>query len=105
MHMIMAVIQPTKLSTVREALIDLGIEDISVSDASGYGRQRGQKASFRGNEYKVDLLRKVILDFVVHDQDLESVIEVVRRSAKTGADGEIGDGKVFVMPLANVLTI
>jgi len=105
MHMIMAVIQPTKLSTVREALVDLGIEDIAVSDASGYGRQRGQRPSFRGNEYRVELLRKIILEFVVSDQNLEQVLDVINRSARTGADGEIGDGKIFVMPIAEVIPI
>jgi len=103
--MIMAVIQPTKLSTVREALVDLGIEDIAVSDASGYGRQRGQRPSFRGNEYRVELLRKIILEFVVSDQNLEQVLDVINRSARTGADGEIGDGKIFVMPIAEVIPI
>lgn len=105
MHMIVAIIQPTKLSTVKQALVELGIEDLNISEASGYGRQRGQTASFRGNEYHVELLRKLIIEFVVSDLQLDSVIDVVSRAAKTGKEGEIGDGKVFVMPIAEAIEL
>lgn len=105
MRMIVAVIQPTKLSTVCDALADLGIESMTVCDALGYGRQRGQRATFRGNEYRVDLLRKVELEIVVTDDLLEPVLEVIGRVARTGSDGEIGDGKLFVLPLADAIDI
>ena len=105
MRMIVAIIQPTKLSSVREALKEKGIEQMTVCDAMGYGRQRGQSASFRGNEYKVDLLRKIELEIVVHDSMVEAVIETIRRTALTGSEGEISDGKIFLMPVADVVDL
>ncbi|MEM9646777.1 MAG: P-II family nitrogen regulator [Planctomycetota bacterium] len=105
MHLIRAIIQPTKLSNVRDALVNVGVGEISISDATGYGRQRGQRPSFRGNEYKVDLLRKIVLEMVVSDQIIDDVLATIERVAKTGADGQIGDGKVFVMPIAQAIDI
>lgn len=105
MQLVVAIIQPTKLSTVRDALRELDVEDITVCDAMGYGRQRGQSAVFRGNEYKVDLLRKVVVEILVQDQQLELVVETISRHALTGSAGQIGDGKVFVMPVADVIDI
>ena len=101
MRMIVAIIQPTKLSTVRDALLDAGIEQMTVCDAMGYGRQRGQKASFRGNEYRVDLLRKIALEIVVPESQVESTVETICRTSRTGSEGEIGDGKIFLMPVAS----
>ena len=105
MRMIVAIIQPTKLSTVREALADAGIESMTVCDALGYGRQRGQTAKFRGHEYRVDLLRKVALEIVVVDEQLERTLELLCRVARTGSEGEIGDGKIFVLPMADAIDI
>ena len=105
MRMIIAIIQPTKLSAVRDALKDVGVEHMTVGDALGYGRQHGRSASFRGNEYKVDLLRKVTLEVVVNEAFVEPAIEVIRRTALTGTEGEIGDGKVFVLPVAQAIDI
>jgi nitrogen regulatory protein P-II 1 len=105
MRMIVAIIQPTKLSTVREALIGAGIDSFTVCDALGYGRQRGQRETFRGNEYRVDLLRKITLEIVVRDEDLERILELVCAVARTGSEGEIGDGKIFVLPIADVIDI
>ncbi len=102
MKMIMAIIQPTKLSTVREALLEAGVESMTVCDALGYGRQRGRKATFRGTEYRVDLLRKVALEIVVTDEALERTLDLLCRVARTGSEGEIGDGKIFVLPLADI---
>ncbi len=101
MRMIVAIIQPTKLSTVRDALRDMGIDQMTVCDAMGYGRQRGQTASFRGNEYRVDLLRKVALEIVVPEDLVESTVAMICRTARTGSAGEIGDGKIFLMPVAS----
>jgi len=100
MRMIFATIQPTKLSTVRAALAQIGVESLTVCDAQGYARQRGQTARFRGNEYRVDLLRKLTLEIGVEEDQLERVIDTIRSAARTGRDGQIGDGKIFVMPMA-----
>jgi nitrogen regulatory protein P-II 1 len=105
MRMIFATIQPTKLSTVRHALSQVGVSSFSVCDAQGYARQRGQTALFRGNEYRVDLLRKVTLEIGVEEDQLETVIETIRSAARTGREGQIGDGKIFVMPMSNMIDI
>ena len=103
MRVVTAIIQPTKLSSVRDALRELQIDEITVCDAMGYGRQRGRTALFRGNEYKVDLLRKVVIEVLVHEDELEPVIETISRTALTGSAGQIGDGKIFVLPVADVI--
>ena len=105
MYLVQAIIQPIRLSTVRSALEEAGYPETAVSDASGYGRQRGQKAMFRGSEYRIDLLRKVVLELVVSEDDLDHVIEIIRTSARTGTRGEIGDGKIFVLPVAEAIVI
>ena len=105
MRMIIAIIQPTKLALVRDALQSIGVQEMTVCDALGYGRQRGQKASFRGNEYRVDLLRKIELEIVVPEDLVEPVIETVRRTALTGSEGQIGDGKIFLIPIANIIDV
>ena len=105
MRMIVAIIQPTKLSLVKEALAEIGVDRITVCDALGYGRQRGQVASFRGNEYRIDLLRKVTLEIAVDEGLLEQALATIRRSALTGSEGQIGDGKIFVMPLVRTVDI
>ena len=103
--MIFATIQPTKLSTVRTALAQIGVHSLSVCDAQGYARQRGQTARFSGNEYRVDLLRKLTLEIGVEEDQLERVIETIRSAARTGRDGQIGDGKIFVLPMTMMLDI
>lgn len=105
MQLITAIIQPTKLSSVRDALQELGVDHITVCDAMGYGRQHGQTASFRGNEYRVDLLRKISIEVAVPDHDLDRVLAAVRKSAITGSEGQIGDGKVFVVPIVQAIDI
>lgn len=105
MRMVTAIIQPTKLVVVREALANLGIEHITVLDAEGYARQRGQTAMYRGIEYQVDLLRKIVIEAVVQDESLEAVLSVLRESALTGSEGQIGDGKIFVLPVVDAIRI
>ena len=105
MRLVIAIIQPTKLAIVREQLARIGVERMTVCDALGYGRQRGQIATFRGVEYKTDLLRKVCLEIAVNDDFLEPTLEVLQRAAKRGSQGEIGDGKVFVMPMVDAIEI
>jgi nitrogen regulatory protein PII len=97
--LIVAIIQPTKLTVVQEALSHIGVERMTVSDALGYGRQRGRTEMYRGIEYKATLLRKVALEIVVNDDFLERTLDVLRDVARTGAEGTIGDGKIFVVPV------
>lgn len=99
MKIVLAVIQPPKLGPVREALTRIGVERMTVCDAQGYGRQRGQTALYRGHEYKTNLLRKVALEIAVNDDFLERTIETILSVARTGSEGTIGDGKIFVLPM------
>lgn len=103
--MIFATIQPTKLATVRAALAQVGVHSLSVCDAQGYARQRGRSALFRGNEYRVDLLRKLTLEIGVEEDRLEPAIEAIRAAARTGREGQIGDGKIFVLPVSFAVDI
>lgn len=105
MKLVLAVIQPTKLGAVRDALYQIGVERMTVCDAQGYGRQRGQTATYRGMEYKVNLLRKLTLEIWVNDDFLQPTIDTILRVARTGPDGTIGDGKVFVMPTEQAIAI
>ncbi len=99
MRFVVAIIQPTKLQAVREALKRLGVERMTVCDAQGYGRQRGQTELYRGVEYKTNLLRKIALEIAVNDDFLDRTIDTIIQVARTGSDGSIGDGKIFVLPL------
>lgn len=103
--MLFAVIQPSKLQAVREALNLMGVQRMTVVDAQGYGRQKGQSASYRGVEYHVNLLRKVTLEICVNDDFLERTIETISSIARTGSEGSVGDGKIFVLPTVEAITI
>ncbi len=105
MKFILAIIQPTKLDAVRDALVRIGVERMTVCDAQGYGRQRGQTAMYRGLEYKTNLLRKVALEIVVNDDFLDRTLNTLEQVARTGIHGEIGDGKVFVLPVERTIRI
>ncbi|HEX4129276.1 MAG TPA: P-II family nitrogen regulator [Pirellulales bacterium] len=105
MKIIFAVIQPTKLGALREALEKINVARMTVCDAQGYGRQRGRTEMFRGNEYRTSLLRKVELEILVNDDFLERTIETIQSVARTGHEGSIGDGKIFVMPAEQVIRI
>jgi nitrogen regulatory protein P-II 1 len=96
MKLITAIIKPFKLDDVKAALEAFGIQGMTVSEASGYGRQRGHTEVYRGAEYTVDLVPKVRLEVLVEDDDADSVIEVVVKAAQTG---RIGDGKVWSVPV------
>src|SRR5262245_42225775 len=98
MRMVVAIIQPTKLRAVREALAKIGVTRMTVCDAQGYGRQRGQTAIYRGNEYQTNLLRKIALEIAVNEDFLERTVETLTAVARTGPEGSIGDGKIFVLP-------
>ena len=102
MKMIVAIIKPFKLDDVREAIIDLGIEGMTVSEVKGYGRQKGQMEIYRGTEYAVNFLPKIKIEVVVAEALAEQVVEAIQTSAKTG---RIGDGKIFVLELAEAVRI
>ena len=105
MRLVIAVIQPPKLNAVREALLEIAVERMTICDAQGYGRQRGRTEMYRGHEYKTNLLRKVVLEIVVNDDFLERTIETITNVARTGPDGSIGDGKIFVLPLDEAVSL
>ncbi len=105
MKLIVAIIQPTKLKAVREALVNIEVTRMTVSDAQGYGRQRGQTELYRGNEYKSNLLRKVAVEIVVNDDFLDRTLETLQHIARTGPEGSIGDGKIFILPLEDCIRI
>jgi len=96
---IIAVIQPTKLQAVQEALARVEVERLTVLDAHGYARQRGQSEMYRGAEYKTKLLRKIVLEIAVNDDFLDRTIETIEAVARTGPGGSLGDGKIFVLPM------
>ena len=102
MKKIEAVIKPFKLEDVKDALAEAGITGMTVSDVKGYGRQQGHSELYRGAEYVVDFLPKIKIDVVVKDEMVESVINAIINSAKTG---KIGDGKIFVSSLDEVVRI
>ncbi|GGQ92800.1 MULTISPECIES: P-II family nitrogen regulator [Kitasatospora] len=102
MKLITAVIKPHRLDEVKDALQAFGVHGLTVTEASGYGRQRGHTEVYRGAEYTVDLVPKVRVDILVEDEDAEQVIEVVVRAARTG---KIGDGKVWSVPVETVVRV
>jgi nitrogen regulatory protein P-II 1 len=102
MKKIEAVIQPFKLDEVKDALIKIGVEGITVSEVRGHGRQKGHTEVYRGSEYKVDLLPKVKLEMVVRDALLSPVVETLTTAARTG---KIGDGKIFVATIDEAIRI
>lgn len=103
--MLVAIIRPTKLQAVREALKSIGVDRLTVSDSQGFGRQRGQTETYRGVEYKVKLLRKVVLEIVVNDDFVDRTIETIEQVARTGPEGNIGDGKIFQLPVLETIRI
>jgi nitrogen regulatory protein P-II 2 len=97
-----AIIKPFKLDDVREALAEVGVQGITVTEVKGFGRQKGHTELYRGAEYVVDFLPKIKLEVAVVDGQLERVLEAIQQSARTG---KIGDGKIFVSPLEQVIRI
>jgi nitrogen regulatory protein P-II 2 len=102
MKLIKAIIKPFKLDDVREALSEVGVQGITVSEVKGFGRQKGHTELYRGAEYRVDFLPKVKLETVVSDDQVENVVNAIRESANTG---KIGDGKIFVLPIEQAIRI
>ena len=91
-----AIIQPNRFDVVKKALIDIGVEGMTVSEVRGHGRQKGHKAIYRGTEYSVTLLPKIMVELVLPDQMVDDAIKTVIETARTG---EIGDGRVFIFPV------
>ncbi|MEH6466962.1 MAG: P-II family nitrogen regulator [Porticoccus sp.] len=102
MKLITAVVKPFKLDDVREALADVGVQGITVSEVKGFGRQKGHTELYRGAEYVVDFLPKVKLEIAVDDDQVDTVVEAITKSAQTG---KIGDGKIFITTLEEVIRI
>ncbi len=102
MKKIEAVIKPFKLEDVKDALTEAGITGMTVSDVKGYGRQQGHSELYRGAEYVVDFLPKIKLELIVAEADVDSTIDIIIESAKTG---KIGDGKIFVSPIEKTVRI
>ncbi|GAB2708082.1 P-II family nitrogen regulator [Aliiglaciecola sp. 3_MG-2023] len=102
MKKIEAIIKPFKIDEVRAALTDVGVTGLTVTEVKGYGRQKGHKETYRGAEYNVDFLPKVKIELVVTDSEVERCIEAIMEVAATG---KIGDGKIFVTPVAQAIRI
>ena len=102
MKLVTAIIKPFKLDEVREALSDIGVQGITVTEVKGFGRQKGHTELYRGAEYVVDFLPKVKIDVAIDDKDLDRVIEAITKAANTG---KIGDGKIFVVNLEQAIRI
>ena len=102
MKLVVAVIKPFKLDDVREALAEAGVQGITVTEVKGFGRQKGHTELYRGAEYVVDFLPKIKMEVAVDDDQVERVVEAISQSARTG---KIGDGKIFVSNLEQVIRI
>ncbi len=102
MKLVMAIIKPFKLDEVREALIELGVQGLTIGEVKGFGRQKGHTEIYRGAEYVVNFLPKVKVEVVVTDDLAEGVVEAIQKAAHTG---RIGDGKIFVLDIGQVIRI
>ncbi len=105
MKYIIAVVQPSRLEAVKDALSNVEVFRLTVSDAQGLGRQKGHTEVYRGHEYQVNLVQKVKLEIAVNDEFVEPTIEAIVRGGRTGEEGKIGDGKIFVLPLEDCVRI
>ncbi len=102
MKLVSAIIKPFKLQEVREALVEAGVEGLTITEVKGYGRQKGHTEMYRGAEYSVDTLPKIKLDILVDDEKTQNVVDVIVKIANTG---KIGDGKIFISSVDNVIRI
>jgi len=105
MKLIIAIIPPKRLESVREALTEVEVFRLTVMDCQGFGRQKGQTEVYRGHEFTINLLRKVQLQIAVNEEFVEPTINAILNGARTGETGAIGDGKIFVVPLEDCLRI
>jgi nitrogen regulatory protein P-II 1 len=102
MKKIEAIIKPFKVDDVKNGLVGLGIRGLTLSEVKGFGRQKGRTELYRGAEYQIDFLPKVKLEVIVDDAEVNGVVDAIRRTARTG---KIGDGKIFVLPIGDVIRI
>src|SRR6185369_12948027 len=105
MKMITAILQPSRFEAVKDLLARAGVKGLTVSDAHGVGRQKGKTEIYRGHEYTVNLIPKVKVEIAVDDEDTDRVIDTIVKGARTGEEGKVGDGKVFVSELENAIRI
>lgn len=105
MKFIIAIIQPSKLEDVKAALSEVEVVRLTIMDVQGFGRQKGQTEVYRGREVTLNLLRKVQLQIAVNDDFVEPTINAIIKGGRTGETGEIGDGKVFVLPMDDCIRI
>jgi len=105
MKMITAIIQPSRFEVVKSLLTGLGVQGMTVTDVRGVGRQRGHTEIYRGHEYTVDMIPKVKIETAVDEEQVDRVVDAIIRGARTGAEGKIGDGKIFVTDLDEAVRI
>lgn len=105
MKLIIAIIQPSRLEQVQTALTEVEVFRLTVMDCQGFGRQKGQMETFRGHEVSVNLLRKVQLQIAVNDEFVNRTVDAIIRGGRTGEKGEIGDGKIFILPMDDCVRI
>lgn len=105
MKLIIAIIQPSRLEAVKAALTEVEVFRLTVMDVQGFGRQKGHTEVYRGHEFSVNLLRKVQLQIAVNEDFVEPTIEAIIKGGRTGPAGEIGDGKIFVLPMDDCIRI
>ena len=105
MKLILAVIQPSRLEAVKQALTEVEVFRLTVVDVQGFGRQRGNVETYRGREISVNLLRKVQLQIAVNDEFVEPTVNAILQGGRTDDKGQIGDGKIFVLPLEDCIRI
>jgi nitrogen regulatory protein P-II 1 len=105
MKLIIAIIQPSKLDAVKKALTEVDVHRLTVVDCQGFGRQKGNKGMYRGHEFSVNLLRKVQLQIAVNEEFVQPTVQAVLEGGRSGENGEIGDGKIFVLPMDDCVRI
>ncbi len=105
MKLILAIIQPSKLEAVKEALAKVEVFRLTIVDVHGFGRQKGHSEVYRGHELTVNLLRKVQLQIAVNEDFVEPTVNAIMEAGRTGPEGRIGDGKIFILPLEDCLRI
>jgi nitrogen regulatory protein P-II 2 len=105
MKFIIAIIQPSRLESVKEALSHIEVFRLTVTDVQGIGRQKGHTEVYRGHEYKINFVNKVKLEIAVDDQYVTSTVDAIANAARTGEQGKIGDGKIFILPLEDCMRI
>jgi nitrogen regulatory protein P-II 1 len=105
MKLILAIIQPSKLEAVKEALSKVEVFRLTIVDVQGFGRQKGRSEVYRGHELTVNLVRKVQLQIAVNEDFVEPTVNTILEAGRTGAEGRIGDGKIFILPLEDCIRI